>query len=76
MTTRWLDLTQAPAPWTPTVVANLPRPVLCEVLIERPPELLIASGILAREADEVVAAFGMREQRRVEQGEWAAVVLA
>ena len=75
VTTRWLDLTQAPAPWTPTVVANLPRTVLCEVLIERPPERLIASGILAHEVEQVAAAFGMREQRRVELGAWAAAVL-
>ncbi len=34
-----------------------------KVLIERPPELLIASGVLAREAGEVARAFGLREQR-------------
>jgi ribosomal protein L11 methyltransferase len=76
VTTRWLDLTQAPAPWTATVVANMPRTVLCDVLIERPPARLIASGLLVGEVDEVVAAFGMREERRVADGEWAAVVLA
>ena len=75
VTTRWLDLTAAPAPWTPTVVANMPRTVLCEVLIERPPARLIASGLLAGEVDEVAAAFGMREERRVEQDGWAAAVL-
>jgi ribosomal protein L11 methyltransferase len=64
------------APWAPTVVANLPRPVLLDVAIERRPDLLIASGMLAGEVDEVVAALGMREQRRVHEGEWAAVVLA
>jgi ribosomal protein L11 methyltransferase len=75
VTTRWLDLTAEPAPWTPVVVANLPRTVLCNVLIERPPERLIASGLLVGEVGEVVAAFGMREERRLEQGEWVAVVL-
>ena len=55
--------------------SNLPRTVLCEVLIERPPERLIASGILAHEVEQVAAAFGMREQRRVELGEWAVAVL-
>jgi ribosomal protein L11 methyltransferase len=76
VTTRWVDLTAAPAPWTPVVVANLPLPVLRSVLIERPPERMIASGFLAREAGEVAAVFGMREQERRTHGEWAAVVLA
>ena len=44
-------------------------------VIERPPERLIASGLLVGEVDEVVAAFGMREERRLVDGEWAAVVL-
>jgi ribosomal protein L11 methyltransferase len=76
VTTRWINLTATPAPWTPVAIANLPRTVLVEVLIERPPELLIASGVLAREAGEVARAFGMREQERRTHGEWAAVVLA
>jgi ribosomal protein L11 methyltransferase len=63
------------APWAPTVVANLPKPVLLDVPFERP-ERLVASGFLAGEADEVVAALGMRELRRVEEEGWAAVVLA
>ena len=75
VTTRWLDLTAVPAPWTPVAVANLPRTVLCEVLIERQPERLIASGILAGEVHLVEAAFGMKVERMVEAGEWAAVVL-
>jgi ribosomal protein L11 methyltransferase len=58
----------------PTVVANLPRPVL--LTLPRRPERLIASGMLAREADEVVAALGMRELERRVEGEWAAVVLS
>jgi ribosomal protein L11 methyltransferase len=76
--TRWLNLAATPAPWAPTVTANLTRPLLVDIasLIERPPARLIASGMLVREVDEVVAAFGMREQRRLEQGEWAAVMLA
>ena len=41
----------------------------------RGPTRLIASGFLADEADEVVAAFGMRELRRLEDDGWAAVVL-
>jgi ribosomal protein L11 methyltransferase len=76
VTTRWLDLTDAPAPWTPLAVANLPRTVLCEVLIERPPKRLIASGLLAGEVDQVAAAFQMRVERVVEQDGWAGAVLA
>ena len=76
VTTRWVDLETTPAPWTPTVVANLPGMVLRRVLIERPPELMIAAGMLAREAGEIARVFGMREQERREAGDWAAVVLA
>ena len=35
----------------------------------RPATRIIASGMLAAEADEVVAAFGMRARRRLERGE-------
>jgi ribosomal protein L11 methylase PrmA len=76
VTTRWLDLTVTPAPWAPVVVANLPGAVLRSVMIERPPELMIASGFLTREAGGVAGVFGMRERERRTQGEWAAVVLA
>jgi ribosomal protein L11 methyltransferase len=69
------DLTER-APWAPIVVANLPRPALLGVAIERRPERLIASGMLAGEVDEVVAALGMQEVRRICESDWAAVVLA
>jgi len=76
-----LDLTTTPAPWAPTVTANLTRPLLVAVAeaMDRPPELLLASGMLCDEVDEVVAAFGrfgLCERRRIEEGDWAAVVLA
>jgi ribosomal protein L11 methyltransferase len=58
----------------PTVVANLPRPALLEGAGR--PERLVASGMLAREADEVVAALGMREVERRVEDSWAAAVLA
>jgi ribosomal protein L11 methyltransferase len=58
----------------PTVVANLPRPVL--LTLARRPALLVASGFLAAEADEVIAALGMREVERRTDGEWGAVVLS
>jgi ribosomal protein L11 methyltransferase len=57
-----------------TVVANLPRPALVSAPISA--ERVIASGILAREADEVVAALGMPERERRVEDDWAAVVLA
>jgi ribosomal protein L11 methyltransferase len=81
VTATCLDLATTPAPWAPVVTANLTRALLlaAAAVIERPPERLLASGMLCREADEVVAAFGrfgLREQRRLEDGEWAAVELA
>ena len=42
------------------------------------PERLIASGLLVGEADGIAAAFGaagLREARRLESGEWAALLL-
>jgi ribosomal protein L11 methyltransferase len=71
------------APWAPTVVANLPKPVLLEAARSRrpglaaaPPQRLVASGMLAADADEVSAAFGLRELWRAELDGWASVVLA
>jgi ribosomal protein L11 methylase PrmA len=62
------------------VTANLVRPLLLDVarLLERPPERLIASGLLREEADEVAGAFavhGLHERDRRCGGEWAAVLL-
>ena len=75
-----LDLEATPAPWAPTVIANLTRELLLGVaqVVERPPERLLASGMLRDEVDEVVAAFaalGLRERRRIEEADWAAVAL-
>jgi ribosomal protein L11 methyltransferase len=75
------DLRREPGPWAPVVVANLVRPLLLDVaeLMSRPPERLIASGLLRAEVDEVVAAFGrhgLREAARRDGGEWSAVLLA
>jgi len=75
------DLRRDPLPWAPTATANLLRPLLlalAERLPADPPDALIASGLLAHEADEVAAAFtarGLRERARREQGEWAALLL-
>lgn len=75
------NLRREPAPWAPTVVANLMRPLLLDIarLLERAPERLIVSGLLREEADEVAAAFGahgLRERERRLGGEWAALLLA
>ena len=70
------------APTAPTVAANLLRPLLLAVARAGfdgpPPEHLVASGLLAEEADEIVAAFsahGMVEHDRRHGGEWAALLL-
>lgn len=71
-----------PAPTAPTVLANLLRPLLLCVARAGfdgpPPATLIASGLLAHEADEVAGAFGrhgLREADRRHGGEWAALLL-
>ncbi len=73
-----------PAPCAPTVLANLLRPLLLSVartgfIGGARPDALIASGLLAHEADEVSAAFaehhGLREADRRLGGEWAALLL-
>ena len=74
------DLRREPAPWAPTVTANLVRPLLLDVarLLERAPERLIVSGLLREEADEVAEAFarhGLLERERRHGGEWAALSL-
>jgi ribosomal protein L11 methyltransferase len=78
--THWLNLAATPAPWAPTVTANLTLDLLEDVagVLERPPERMIASGVLAERADAVAAAYerhGLREADRRIQGEWAAVTL-
>ncbi len=71
-----------PAPTAPLVLANLLRPLLLCVaragFAGEPPRTLIASGLLAHEADEIAAAFarhGLRETDRRTSAEWAALVL-
>lgn len=75
-----VDLTARSGPWAPTVCANLLRPLLLTVAerLERPPELLIASGLLVHEADEVSAAFkarGLHTFERRASGEWVALAM-
>jgi ribosomal protein L11 methyltransferase len=81
VTTRWLNLAATPAPWAPTVTANLTLELLEDIAgeaLERPPERLVASGFLATRADDVAAAFarhGLAETGRRVQGEWAALLM-
>jgi ribosomal protein L11 methyltransferase len=79
--THWRNLAVTPAPWAPTVTANLTLDLLQEIAVsamERPPERMIASGVLADRIGDVAAAFerhGLVEAERRIQGEWAAVLL-
>jgi ribosomal protein L11 methyltransferase len=73
-------LRDGPAPSAPTVAANLLRPLLLRVAADgwagAPPRVLVVSGLLRHEADEVAAAFApLREAARREAGDWAAVLL-
>jgi ribosomal protein L11 methyltransferase len=75
---RRADLRRDPLPRAPVVLANLLRPLLLELAVRlgEPPRVLIASGILREQADEIAAAFApMRETARRQQGEWAALAL-
>jgi ribosomal protein L11 methyltransferase len=69
---------QAP-PSADVVAANLMRPLLlrvAELMVERPP-VLILSGLLDAEADEVAAAFApLQERRRLSDKGWTALLLA
>ena len=82
------DLRSDPVASAPTVAANLLRPLLlawAERLAAGPgrsgpslPDIVIASGLLVDEADEVSEAFaalGLHEAGRRESGEWAALLL-
>lgn len=74
------DLTREPAPWAPTVTANLTLPLLEAVARTtlRPPERLLASGVLEARAGDAAAAWaplGLRETRRAHRDGWAALVL-
>ena len=75
---RW-DLRDDPAPAAETVAANLLRPLLLDLRFAEVPRALIASGLLASEADEAAnhfsAVHGLVELRRLERGDWAALLL-
>jgi ribosomal protein L11 methyltransferase len=76
---RTADLRQDPIPWAPFAVANLTPALHRDVAarLEQRPERLLASGMLARYADDVAPLYApLRETARAVEGEWAAVVLA
>jgi ribosomal protein L11 methyltransferase len=74
------DLRNAPAPKADVVAANLMRPLLlrvAELWAGEPPAMLIVSGLLDHEADEVAAAFAPRtERKRLSSLGWSALLLA
>ena len=64
----------------PAVVANMTSPILKAVAarIEGAPQVLICSGLLLAEQDEVAAVFaglGLDEAERRQDGDWAALLL-
>jgi ribosomal protein L11 methyltransferase len=75
-----LDLTEELVPAATVVLANLLRPLLLAARFAPPPRLLIASGLLAEEGDEVSAhlamTLGLHEQRRLEADGWIALELS
>jgi ribosomal protein L11 methyltransferase len=75
---RW-NLREEPPPRADVLAANLMRPLLLRVaeLIDEPPRVLIASGLLDHEADEVAAAFSpLRERRRLSDRGWTALLMS
>ena len=76
---RRVDLRTDSVPLAPTVVANLVTALLVQRATSLSPgaERVIASGILAEEAERVVAAFAaarLREHARCVDGDWVALL--
>ena len=72
------DLRGAPPPSAETVAANLMRPLLLAVRqsLREMPRVLVVSGLLEHEADEIAAAYApLRERRRLVDRGWAALHL-
>ena len=68
-----------PMPAADVVAANLMRPLLLRVaaLMDTPPRVLLLSGLLEGEEDEVAAAFApLRERRRLTAQGWSALLLS
>ncbi len=73
------NLREEAAPEAGLLLANLMRPLLlrvAELMDDRRPRLLIASGLLDEEADEIAAAFApMTLERRLSDKGWSALLL-
>ena len=74
------DVREAPPLVAPTVVANLTAPLLevCAKSIEHAPQVLVCSGMLHREVDDVSSAFasaGLEEVERRQEGEWSGLMM-
>lgn len=73
------DLRGTAAPKADVVAANLMRPLLLRVAglwAGSPPPVLVVSGLLDHEADEVAAAFApLVERRRLSRQGWSALLL-
>lgn len=73
-----------PVPSAPLVLANLLLPLLLDVasagFAEQAPRVMIASGLLIEQADQVAEIFAtkhdLHEQERLVRGDWAALLLA
>ncbi|HKP91869.1 MAG TPA: 50S ribosomal protein L11 methyltransferase [Thermoleophilaceae bacterium] len=70
------DLRSGSLPPTDVVVANLMRPLLLRLAGRVEANVVIASGLLDGEADEVARAFGRRVVRRLSDRGWTALLLA
>jgi ribosomal protein L11 methyltransferase len=73
-----LDLRAGPVPVADVVVANLMRPLLLQLShrMQAGAQMLILSGLLDSEADEVAAAFSpLVERRRLSVKGWSALLL-
>jgi ribosomal protein L11 methyltransferase len=77
-----MNLRESLPPLAPTVVANMTAPILLAVALqlasESAPSILVCSGLLPPELDDVAAAFssvGLREIERRQEGDWAALLL-
>ncbi len=72
------DLRRGAPPVADVVAANLMRPLLLTLTaaMRERPKVLIASGLLDHEADEVAAAFApLEERRRLSMKGWTALLL-
>jgi ribosomal protein L11 methyltransferase len=69
------DLREERPPPARVVVANLMRPLLLRLAGRVEADLVIASGLLDHEADEVAAAFGLHEDERRSDRGWTALLL-